>query len=334
MTEDRRDTVVAVTGASGYIGTSLLQNLEEEGAQRKLVTIDINPLPFPIHNITVHRQDVTESIEDVLRRNRVTTLVHLAFISRRGRNRREVASIRQANLDALKAVLDSCLRARVRHFIYLSSHTVYGAHEDNPIPLTDAAPLRPAPDFPYGYDKFLAEQMIGEFAQEHQRMTVTVLRPCIVLGPTAANTVTKAFFRPWLLGVLDYDPPLQFLYEDDLARVLTIIIERGLPGVFNVAGEGVVFYREMAKMIKSKLVSLPPLLAYPLVQLTWKLGIQRESTSCGLDLVRYPMVLDTGGLHRATGYRFWHTSSEALSAYANSRVVGKEPARARADPSN
>ncbi len=74
MTEDRRDTVVAVTGASGYIGTSLLQNLEEEGAQRKLVAIDINPLPFPIHNITVHRQDVTESIEDVLRRNRVTKM--------------------------------------------------------------------------------------------------------------------------------------------------------------------------------------------------------------------------------------------------------------------
>ena len=35
-----------------------------------------------------------------------------------------------------------------------------GAHADNPIPLTDAAPLRPLPDFPYGYDKFLSEQML------------------------------------------------------------------------------------------------------------------------------------------------------------------------------
>ena len=326
MTKERQDTVVAVTGASGYIGTRLLQNLEEEGTQRNLVAIDTRPLPFPIHNITVHRQDVTGTIEDILQRGRVTSLVHLAFISKRGRNRREVAAIRQANLDALKAVLDSCLRARVRHFIYLSSHTVYGAHPDNPIPLTDEAPLRPTLDFPYGYDKFLAEQMIDEFARQHQETLVTILRPCIVLGPTASNSVTDAFFRPWLLGVLDYNPPLQFLYEDDLARVLTIIIERGLPGVFNVAGEGVVFYREMAKMLKSKLVSLPPLLAYPLVQLTWKLGIQRESTSCGLDLVRYPMVLDTGGLHRATGYRFWHTSLEALSAYANSRNNSEEPA--------
>ena len=318
--------MVAVTGAAGYIGTRLLQNLEEEGAQRKLVAIDTSPLPFPIHNITVHRRDVTESVDDILRRSRVTTLVHLAFISKRGRNRREVAEFRQTNQGALKAVLDSCLRARVRHFIYLSSHTVYGAHADNPIPLTDESPLRPAPDFPYGYDKFLAEQMIGEFAREHPETAVTVLRPCIVLGPTASNWVTKAFFRRWLLGVLDYNPPLQFLYEDDLARVLTIIIELGLPGVFNVAGEGVVFYREMADLIRSKLVSLPPLLAYPLVQLTWKLGIQRESTSSGLDLVRYPMVLDTGNLHRATGYRYWHTSLETLTAYANSWHLIKEPA--------
>jgi hypothetical protein len=96
--------------------------------------------------------------------------------------------------------------------------------------------------------------------------------------------------------------------------------------VFNVAGEGVVFYREMADLIRSKLVSLPPLLAYPLVQLTWKLGIQRESTSSGLDLVRYPMVLDTGNLHRATGYRYWHTSLETLTAYANSWHLIKEPA--------
>ena len=325
MTKERPDMVVAVTGASGYIGTRLLRNLEEEGAQRKLVAIDTRPLPFPVHNITVHRQDVSESIEDILQRSRVTTLVHLAFISRRGRNRREVAEIRQKNQDALRTVLDSCLRARVRHFIYLSSYTVYGAHPDNPIPLTDEAPLRPTPDFPYGYDKFLAEQMIDEFARQHEKTLVTILRPCIVLGPTAANSVTRAFFRPWLLGVLDYNPPLQFLYEDDLARVLTIIIELGLPGVFNVAGEGVVFYREMADLIRSKLVSLPPLLAYPLVQLTWKLGIQRESTSSGLDLVRYPMVLDTGNLHRATGYRFWHTSMETLSAYANFRHLNKEP---------
>ena len=316
---------VAITGASGYVGARLLQKLEDEAGIRKLVAIDTGPPPAPIHNMAVYRQDVTEPIDGALLHHRVSTLVHLAFVSRRGRNRREVSFIRQTNLDALTSVLESCVRAQVKHFIYLSSHTVYGAHADNPIPLTDGAPLRPLPDFPYGYDKSLSEQIIQEFTEQHQDIAITILRCCMVLGPSADNYITRAFFRPWLLGVSAYNPPLQFVYEDDLARVLTIVIQRGLPGVFNVAGDGVVFYRELAEIIDSRLIQLPSLLAYPLTQLTWNLHVQRGSTASGLDFVRYPIIMSTGRLRQATGYRFWHTSLDALTAFANSSFLYKEP---------
>ncbi len=321
---ERNRKVVAVTGAAGYIGSRLLQKLEEDGEQRKLVSFDTRPLAFPIHNIAAYRRDVAESIEETLLLHRATTLVHLAFISKRGRNRREVGANRQANLDTLKSVLESCGRARVRHFIYLSSHTVYGAHSDNPIPLTDNTPLRPLPDFPYGYDKYVSEQMIREFGDQHQGMKVTILRSCVVLGPNGAESIARALFRPVLLGVLDYNPPLQFLYEDDLARVLAIVIAEELPGVFNVAGEGVVSYHEMAGIAKSRLVSLPAFLAYPLAQLTWDLGIQRDSTASGMDLIRYPMVMSTAKLRQATGYRFWRTSLETLTSFTNSCILYKD----------
>lgn len=318
--------VVAITGASGYIGALLLQKLEDQGDLRKLVAIDLNPPPLPIHNIAVYRQDVTEPIDELLQTHRTSTLVHLAFITERGINRREVLSNREANLKALQSVLNSCLRARIRHFVYLSSHTVYGAHPDNPIPISEGAPLRASFEVPYAYDKFLSEQMIQEFAEQHPEMKVTVLRPCVVLGPNADNNVTRAFFRPWLMAVQDYNPPLQFLYEDDLARVLTIIINQRIPGVFNVAGEGVVFYREVAEVIKSRLIELPAFLGYPLVQLTWRLHLQRYSTAAGLDLVRYPIVLSTSKLRHTTGYRFWHTSQDALESFANSCILYRDAA--------
>jgi UDP-glucose 4-epimerase len=322
---EQTSKVIAITGAAGYIGRRLLQELEQNWAHRKLVAFDTKPLAFPIHNVAAYRQDVTEPIDGSLYGRRVTTLVHLAFNASAGRNRREVAAIRQSNLDALRSVLVSCARARVRHFIFLSSHTVYGAHRDNPIPLTDDAPLRPLADFPYGYDKFVSEDLIREFAAQNQDLKVTILRPCIVLGPNAQNSISKGLFRRVLLGVLGYNPPLQFLYEDDLARVLAIIIGREVPGVFNVAGEGVVFYRELAAIIKSRLLSLPAFLAYPAAQLTWNLGIQRDSTASGLDLVRYPIMLDTSKLRRATGYRFWHTSLETLSSFTNSCLLYRDP---------
>ncbi|HLF05332.1 MAG TPA: NAD-dependent epimerase/dehydratase family protein, partial [Dehalococcoidia bacterium] len=259
-------------------------------------------------------------IDDALGHHQVTSLVHLAFISRQGRSRREVRAIRQTNLKALHSVLNSCVRVNVGHVIYLSSHTVYGAHPDNPVPLNEDAPLRPLVTFPYGYDKFLADQVLRTFAEQHPNVRVTVLRPCVVLGPSANNDFARAFFRSWVPAVKGHDPSLQFLHEDDLVRVMASIIRLGLPGVFNVAGEGVVTYREMAEIIQSKAVNLPPLLAYPVLRLGRCLGIRRDSMSSWVDLVKYPIVLNTDRLEQATGYRPWHSSRDTLSAFAGAKL--------------
>ena len=87
-----------------------------------------------------------------------------------------------------------------------------------------------------------------------------------------------------------------------------------------------VYYREMAEIIKSKLINLPSFLAYPLAQLSWQLHLQREATSGGLDLVRWPILMSTGKLHKTIGYRFWHTGLDALTAFANSVYLYKDPA--------
>ena len=321
----QQEKVIAVTGASGYIGAKLLERLEQEPGLGKLVAFDVNPPPVPFHNIAVFRKNVSEPIDDELNDQGATTLVHLAFNAKYGVNRREVAAIREENLETLRAVIASCARARVGHLIYLSSHTVYGAHSDNPVPIPDDAPMRPSPDFPYAYNKHLCELALGEFAQVQEDIKITILRSCIVLGHGADNFVTRGFFRPWLFGVLDYNPALQFVYDDDLARVISIIIQQEIPGTFNVAGDGVVHYREMAKIIKSKLINLPPFLAYPLVRLCWGLHLQRDSTPSSLDLVRWPILMSTGKLHKATGYRFWHTALDALTAFANSTYLYKDP---------
>ena len=153
---------------------------------------------------------------------------------------------------------------------------------------------------------------------------MTLLRSCVVLGPSANNYIANAFFRPWLVGIWSHNPAMQFVYEDDLARILTIVIQQRLAGVFNVAGDGVVFYREMAEMITSRLVVLPAFLASSLTRLAWKLRIQMDTLGAGLALVRYPIVLSTGKLHEATGYRFWHTSLETLTAFTNANLVERD----------
>ncbi len=318
---DERPQVVAITGASGYIGARLLQELEKHEELGKMVAIDVKPLPLPVHNISAHRLDVTQPLDELFRNHHVTTVVHLVHVLRPGRGQAEVESIRNTNVTALHNVLKACHAARVRSFVYLSSHTVYGAHRDNPVPITEGVPLRPMNDFQYSYDKAMCERIIQEFTAENPNMTVTVLRSCVVMGPNANNYVTRAFFKPVLLGVSGYDPPLQFVHEDDMAQILCTFAMEPQPGVFNVAGDRVIHYSQMAQLAHRRLIFLPSVMAYPLAQLTWNMGVQKDSPSVGLDFVRYPLVLSTGKLKSAIGFHFYYTSEETVSAFIASNMA-------------
>ena len=307
--------VVAVTGASGYVGMNLLARLEEDESLGRVLAIDHRPLPLPFHNVTARRMDIIQATEDLFKDHHVDTVVHLAFTLKPGRTRKEVEAVRTNNLKGLGSVLKACREARVKNLVYVSSHTVYGPQRGNPIPITEVSSLRPLRRFQYSEDKSMAEELVGTFAADNPGVTVSVLRPCAVMGPGADNYVTRALFKPVLLGVAGSDPPLQFVHEYDLASVLHCFINDPLPGAYNVAGDGVVHYSRLAKLSNRKLVFLPPFMAYGLVETAWKLGIQKESPSVGLDFVRHPIIMSTAKLKRDTGYKFTYTSTDALMSY-------------------
>jgi len=310
--------VVAVTGSAGYIGTRLLQQLEDADRVAKLVAIDVKPLAMPFHNIDAYRLDITQPIDAVFHDHRVSTVVHLAFDMRPGRNAQEAQAIHRNNVQGLENLLRACRAGKVANLVYLSSHTVYGAYADNPVPIPEEAALRPLPGFQYSQTKIECEVLLRRFAQENPSTGITVLRSSMVMGPGGIGYVARGFQKPFLIRVLGHDPPLQFTHEQDLARLLAQFSLEPRPGVFNVAGEGVVHYSRLAKILEKRLVALPPVIAYPLVQLAWKLGFQTDAPAVGLDLVRYPMVLSTEKLRRETYFQFYYTAEEAVSSYVAS----------------
>lgn len=311
MTTQRK--VVAVTGSSGYIGAKLLEHLEETPGLGKPVTFDTRPLAAPIHNITSLRHDVSTPIDEELNRHRATTLVHLAFARRRSPSRRDGAAASELNLRMLESVTESCSRANIGHLVYLSSHTVYGARPDNPLPVNEDAPLRPTPGFQYANEHLRAERLLTEFSQRMPEMKLTIFRCPPVLGTTASMGLVREFYFPGPLGASNYNPPLQFVYDDDLARILCLAITRELPGVFNVAGDGVVFLRELSEALAMRQFLLPSFLARAVNRLTGG-----GFTVADHNLTRWPILLSAARLHSAMGYRFRHTAQETVTALANS----------------
>ena len=301
--------VVAITGSSGHLGSKLLEHLEDMPGLGKLVAFDIRPLRAPVHNIAAFRRDVTEPIQGELDRFGVTTLVHLAFQWRKGLRRREAAELSEQNRKMLEQVIDSAVSAGVGHIIYVSSHTVYGPGPDCPTPLSEDWPLRSGSGYPYAADNLRAEELLERLVEDHPGVKVTILRCCPALGANTSVDLLREFYFPGWLGLSDYNPPLQFVSDDDLARILSIAILEQHSGVFNVAADGVVFLREFAGELPEKRVRMPSAIAYPMKRLT---GGAYVAYSHYLD--RWPVIMSTSKLKQSTGYRFRLSALEALSA--------------------
>ena len=306
---------VAVTGAAGYVGSRLIERLAEVEELETILAIDNKPLRRPVHNIKAARLDVTQPLDGLLHEQRIDTVVHLAFDYPQLPDHGDPGVVPPHNLDALRSVLNSCRLARVANFVHLSSHAVYGPWRENPVPIMEDQPLKPLKDFPYALDKARSEELIAQFVATTPQVGVTILRSCVVLGPTVGNRAASVLFKKVLLGVWREDPPWQFIHDDDLASALVLAVIQPRPGTYNVAGYGVVPFSEVARSTGAKLLKLSPNLAYIATHLSWKLGIQKEAPARGLDFVRYPIVLSTGRARREMGFRPQYSSREALSEF-------------------
>ena len=342
----RRPKVVAITGAAGYIGSRLLLQLESNFNIGKIIAFDRKPLPYPIHNISFHqrdlvpvedkpadndddqrdrtrnkKEDLIPPLGDVLRQHRVETLVHLASAYTHTSTYQDWARETLEDINILEATLDACVASGIRHAIFLSSHTVYGAFADNPIPLTEAAAIRTRPGDFLGQASFNADEDLLEFRLRHlgtgeeRPIKVTILRTCPVLGYSDDHQRVERIFPYRFWGAGD-NPPFQFLHEVDLAELLEEVIEQEAEGVYNVAGEGVVFLKELADITNRKLTQLPPFLAYPAEWLSTKRKLPGTG-NWNLHTTRYPVIMSTGKIKQTLNFRFGYTSMEALNAFVN-----------------
>ena len=305
---------IAITGISGYVGTKLLTHLDSCDSVQQIIGIDNREPRLKSAKLEFHHRDIREPLSDLFMENEVATAVHLAFILR---PTRQTAAARQVDIEGTKNLIHACEQANVKHLIYLSSHTVYGAYKDNPMPLTEDSPLRPVTGFQYSRDKVETERILREFGESNRNVSITLLRSCPVIGPNAIDSATTIMFQPTvMIGVAGYDPPMQFVHEDDLTNLLGAFVTRPKEGIFNIAGDGVLKYSEVAGLMGKKLLKLPGKLLEGVIAFSWAAHLQSASPAGGLEFIKYPPVVSTDKLKRELGFNFQYSSKEALLSFA------------------
>ena len=311
---------IAVTGASGYVGSLLIRRLARCEAVGGILAIDVRDPSSPFGEcVSFVRQDVSQPFPRLFAEHSIDTVVHLAYELRQGRDRE---ANRRVNVDGTRHTLDACRQGGVRRLVYLSSTSVYGAHPDNPEALSEEMPARPIAGFQYSEDKLQSEELIARFAAGSPGLSACILRCCPVMGANADNFIASAFDKPFLVAVSGANPPMQLMHEDDLGRCLELAVLGDMEGLYNVAGAGSISWGEMAAARGRRVFSAPAWLLYPATQLTWDLRLQSDSPALGLDFVRYRWLADTGKIEREVGFRPRFSSTDAWDAHV--RDGGKQ----------
>ena len=301
-------STIAVTGSSGYLGTRLIEQLVTDDSVARVLAFDVRP-PRRQHPKVVFDHVDVRAPGLAARLEGVDCVVHLAFVMD---PIRDEAAMRDVNVNGSQNVFKSAGRAGVPRVVYTSSATVYGAHPDNEVPLTEESPLRANLDFSYAAHKLEAEYVLREFVEEFPDTHVIVFRPAIVFGPHADNAWSHLLEQPVLFGVAGYEPPLQVVHEEDVARALHWAVSTEAKGAFNLAPEGWLDGDEALGIAGRKVRYLPEPLAFAVAERTWRLGLS-EIPPGYLHYAMHPWVVSPAKL-AAAGFVCTETQQETLRA--------------------
>lgn len=308
---------IALTGTAGFVGSSLLRELEKDPRYKKVIAIDFRKPPFETRKTKFYRLDLTETLADsklleILDKENVETVIHTAFpVS----PPHDLAWAHELVSVGTMYVLDACAASRkVRKFIMASTTEVYGAHPTNPNFLSEEHPLRGGFKSRFLRDRIEAETQVQKYAKKHPETVVTILRPCTILGPHIKNYKTSWLQRPVILTVMGYDPLFQSVHEDDVIRAFKMAIDKDYPGVFNVVGDGVIPLSKALKLAGKLTVAIPAPVLYPMTQLAWYLNIFPAPAS-RLDFLKYILVADGEKAKKIMGFVPQHSTKEALLAF-------------------
>ncbi|MDO8519523.1 MAG: NAD-dependent epimerase/dehydratase family protein [Deltaproteobacteria bacterium] len=307
---------ILITGANGFIGSHLLRALESHGGY-SLVVADKRKPEFNAKKTKFYKLDLTEPLADVqlseiLKKEKCHTVVHCAFPITPPRNQsfsHELISVGTFYL------FNACAEAKVHKIIMASTTDVYGAFASNPNFLEEDL-HQPQGDRQSAFlkDKIDAEKQALRYAKKYPDRCVTILRPATILGPTINSYKTRLMKRPYVATVLGFDPLIQFIHEEDVIRAFILAIEKDVPGIHNIVGNGVLPLSRVIKIGGKIHLRFPQIGFKTFIQLLWYADISPAPAS-HVNFLRYLCVADGSKAKARLGFVPKYSTKEALLSF-------------------
>jgi len=317
---------VAVTGPTGDLGRAFIRALERSREVERIIGMGRRPFDPAAHGWkrTEYRRG------DVLDRASVETLVegadvvvHLAFIVVKAS-----AETRHINVEGSRNVFEAAVAAGAQRLVYASSVAAYGFAEVDGL-LTEDLPALGHARHPYSAHKAEVEAVLAH-ALATSETDAWVLRACVVAGPDAPTFVEQARWPdrlPGPLGTLaravavlpDAGVPFQLVHHDDVATALRAgVLGRGEPGAYNIAAEGEVTMRDLARALGYHTIPMPRLAVEAASEVVARLPFLPEEAAW-IEALRRPVLMDTSKARRLLKWRPRYDAMQTLELTVNAR---------------
>ncbi|HAT9068724.1 TPA: NAD-dependent epimerase/dehydratase family protein, partial [Legionella pneumophila subsp. pneumophila] len=214
---------ILITGATGFIGRSLVPALLSEGHDVRCAVLQLDST-LQAEQIVINNLEVHTDWTDALRN--VEIVIHLAA---RVHIMKEYATSSldeycKINSIATKNFVEQAVQNNVKRFIFLSTIKVHGEFSQNNLPFSEDC--RTQPEDPYAKSKLYAEQFIQEICQ-NARMEFVILRPPLVYGPyVKANflRILQLVDKKWPLPFGSIYNKRTFIYIDNLVSAISAVV--------------------------------------------------------------------------------------------------------------
>ena len=173
---------ILLTGGAGYIGSHTCVELLNAGYDVVVVDNYVNSQPEALRRVetitgkkvTAYEADVCDkaAMEAIFAKEKIEAVIHFAGLKAVGESVAEPLMYYRNNLDSTLTLVETMVKYGCKRIVFSSSATVYGAPDFSPVPETAHLGC----SNPYGWTKYMIEQILRDWAAAQKDVSVVLLR--------------------------------------------------------------------------------------------------------------------------------------------------------------
>jgi nucleoside-diphosphate-sugar epimerase len=320
---------VVVIGATGNVGTSLLESLEREVQVQDIVAVARRPPGRQFARTTFAAADIASSdLVPILRG--ADAVVHLAWLIQPGRT--ESITYR-VNVVGSERVFQAAVDAGVPALLYASSVGAYSPGPKDRL-VDEHWPTEGIRTSFYARHKATVERQLDRLEREQPQMRVVRMRPALIFKAQAATEIRRLFagpllpralLRPGLIPFVPDVPRLRFqaVHSLDVGDAYRRALLSDASGAFNVAADPPIGPPELAEILRARRLKLPRAALRAAAAATFALRLQPTEPGW-VDMAFAVPLLDSTRARAELGWAPAHSGTEALAELIEAMRAGTD----------